>query len=223
MKNKLFDTDDYVLEYSLKSNQKELKIRSILLKHNIEKIVLPESIDKIPITGIKLRRLNKKNPLYTCGLLVLPPMLRSLDERAFECINSFNEVYIPKSVTAIPLYCFSESSFEKIIFEDESVVTKIETYAFAYSNIKKFHWPSGCNYISSYCFVYSMLEEITGIEHITSIGYEAFTFSKLKKFDWPAKCQCIPYHCFYGSALSALSGIENVTEIGEGAFAETKN
>lgn len=152
----------------------------------------------------------------------MPSTLKALDVRAFECINSFNEVYIPKSITAIPAGCFNESSFEKIIFEDETVVTEIAAYAFAYSNIKNFHWPSGCNYISSYCFVCSMLEEITGTEHITAIGYEAFIFSKLKKFDWPAKCRCIPYHCFYGSTLSALSGIENVIEIGEGAFAETK-
>lgn len=64
MKTKLFDTDDYVLEYSLKSNQEELKITGVLLKHNIEEIILPESIDKMPVTGIKLRKIMNKKMLY---------------------------------------------------------------------------------------------------------------------------------------------------------------
>jgi len=100
---KFFKTNDYMMECSYNPNakKKQLKIKDIVLMRNTGEIVLPENIDGMPVTGIKLRQKNKSKDSYTCEMLVLPSTLKVLDKKAFKYANSFDGLYIPKAMSPL--------------------------------------------------------------------------------------------------------------------------
>lgn len=232
IQTELYETEDYTIEYSCNSRTKtkQIKIKRISLKHNVEEIILPCTINNMLVTGIdigiKASQSYKASTFrYVCKKLVLPSTLKSLSKGAFREADFFDELYVPKSISVIPEECFAFSSLKKITFEDESVITGIMERAFIHSKIKEFHCPINCDYIGDSCFMHSKLEKITGMENVVVIDIGAFagTSNLTGVFNWPRKCTEIKDSTFDGSAISGISGIEEVVEIGRSAFAETSN
>ena len=220
---KTYITDDYaIIQYTLQKDADCCKIDKFLLTSNVNKVILPDTIDGVPITSIESSAF-ENNDSYRCEELILPSSINKLSPMAFRKAN-IGKVYIPRSISVIPKYCFLYSKVEKIEFEDISSITSIERDAFNSCCFKEFEWPNNCKRVPELCFTYcKYLTKITGMEDVKSIGESAFLGTNLNEFVWPHGCHAIPQECFaYCKNLEKITGIEDVKCIGGYAFRNTK-
>ena len=112
---------------------------------------------------------------------------------------------------------------KKLIIENG--IKKIAKCAFAGIGIEisTVCWPKTCKEIPSYCFSYSKIKNIVGVEEVEELGKGAFQDTWLNTFNWPSKCCCIPTSCFENCVrLERIDGMEQVEDIGDSAFELTK-
>ncbi|MDD3947634.1 MAG: leucine-rich repeat domain-containing protein [Clostridia bacterium] len=129
--------------------------------------------------------------------LIIPKSVTAINSNAFSAIECDIEFEEGSLLTTIQTYAFSNYLGENLILPNS--VTTIETYAFNYcSNLKSITLPSNINTISNnLCYYCVSLETINLPDAITSIKNYAF------------------YHC---ESMQSITIPSNVTSIGNGAF-----
>lgn len=102
--------------------------------------------------------------------------IESIGERAFLGAASLEQIVIPKTVASLGTYAFYNCrKLSDVTWEDDSQITTIPTYAFAYCPFTEITLPSGATGISNYAYAYcSNLTTINVSKTITSLASNAF-------------------------------------------------
>lgn len=132
----------------------------------------------------------------------LPETLEQIGQSAFMNMTNLQSLFIPASVTVIGSYAFYNAmNLETVIFENGSLVERIEAQTFAYAyKLRTIELPDGLTTIGNYAFQEAKLvTTLTIPSGVKTIGKDAFSHMDNLTSIW------IP---------------NTVTEIGERAFAE---
>lgn len=73
---KVYITDDCAIKYTLQKDADCCKIDKFLLTSNVDKVILPDTIDGVPITSIESNAFVNNNS-YRCEELILPSSIRA--------------------------------------------------------------------------------------------------------------------------------------------------
>jgi hypothetical protein len=128
--------------------------------------------------------------------IVIDDRINSISSIAFHSVYADTLVW-PKNCKTIEKSTFRNAHIKH--FEGMENVKTIKECAF-HSNdaMETFSWPKDCTEIPKECFENcKKLQQITGIENVTSVGAEAFAFSDLREVNWPINCDVIHSYCFY--------------------------
>lgn len=113
---------------------------------------------------------------------------------------------------------FVWGTFDCITIDDD--ISAIQQAAFQEAHVRKVVWPKSCEKIPPYCFDGSIIEEISNIKNIKSVGSYAFYGTGIQEFTWPVGCKEISHFCFGRSSLKKISNLSGVTHVCQGAFLE---
>ena len=182
-----------------------------------KKIILPDNIITIgdfAFYGSTFERIQIPNSVTTIG------------ESAFEETKNLTEVSIPKSVTSLGQYVFTNSSVEKVIFEEDSQLTDIPDFAFyECANLESVTLPKNLVTISMSAFDGTALVSVTLPNKLTSIGHASFANCQNLKtviFEENSIITLIGDGAFYNSTiLDDIVLPASITTIDEGAFQST--
>lgn len=179
-------------------------------------IELPESVTSI---GENIFRccMSLKTLTFSgdCKIEVIPAS-------AFENCCSLESIAIPESVTKLDGGCFTAAGLKNIAFADNSKVSFIGNFAFAYTPLASIAIPQSVTKIDIYAFTYcTQLAEVSfvGDSSLDTIGWSVFEGTiALSGIQIPDSVTTIDYRAFYNSGLHKVSIGKNVSLIGDGAF-----
>lgn len=138
------------------------------------------------------------------------------DENIISRCKWIKSVTIPKTCEKIGSSSFEESSLEKVIFEKNSNLKEIESYAFCCTNLKEIIIPENCKYIGAYAFsgddnednYYAISYDKIVFEkgsQLKTIGEWAFSYTNLKEIVIPKNCTNISSSAFDKATIGKLS------------------
>lgn len=165
-----------------------------------------KSIEKLIIPSKALAMDANKNPTRT--------IIKRIDLRVFSQKSNNDEFDFILDDIKCPI--------ENMIIEPG--IQALERYVFSESQVVRVHWPEDILSIPEGAFSScKLLEQISGIENVTSIASEAFAKTNFKTFNWPNNCPVIPGFCFYEcKKLSEFNIKRKDIEVGTLAFSYTK-
>ena len=233
------------LNYDIDS-KKEVSIKGISQIPDNGKIVIPATIDDMPVTSIAMFAFMEKTTLTS---VTIPASVVTIGNAAFyKCTNLSEVVFAEGSkLTNIPEHAFDQTALSSITLPEN--ITSIGAYAFNETALKKINIPAavttfGANTFS-YCknlsevvfaegskltnipdnaFYETALEKIKIPAAVTTLG--AYTFTDCKNlsevvFAEGSKLTNIPDWAFHGTALSSITLPDAITSIGNSAFGGT--
>ncbi len=182
-------------------------------KTNIKEVEFLNSIAKIPVKMFQYNNNLEK--------VVLPDRIKEIDDNAFYNCKKLKTINLPDSLTTLGYsvfgYSFDPDYNTKITIPES--VTSIDTYTFAWSNIKEVTILSDIKTLPSNTFYStSKLEKVTLPETITEIGDSAFEYSNLKIFNFSKNLKRIGSSAFEESNIENANLPDGVTEIDDSAF-----
>jgi len=180
------------------------------------------------------------------GVVVIPSSWTVIPFMKFYQCKDLKSVEIPRSVTEIAAYAFSESGLEVLFFEVNShmetisggafedthmtsveipkSVTEIAAYAFYQSGLEVllFEAESRLETIGSYAFANTHIQSVEIQQSVQRIGRRAYSFSSLLEliFEAKSRLETIGALAFDHTNLQTINIPTNVT-IGSDAFKRT--
>ncbi len=104
---------------------------SYLNSYEADVFYIPNSLKEVVLTDTLLVGRHAFDKANSVEHITLPDTLQIISDYAFYRAGGLKEITIPSSVTSIGLFAFASTpSLEKIVFEPNSSVTKIEAGAF---------------------------------------------------------------------------------------------
>ena len=142
----------------------------------------------------------------------------SIGRGAFSNCSSLTSVYIPKGVTSIDAYVFSNSALTSIDIPES--VTSIGTYAFKDCyGLTSIDIPESVTSIGTYAFYGCSFSSVHIPEGVTRIeDYAFWGCSSLTSINIPEGATSIGEYAFDSCSFSSVHIPEGVTSIGDGAF-----
>lgn len=102
-------------------------------------------------------------------------------DNPFEICKSLNYVVVPRGITKLPLYCFSESNIGGVSLP--ATIKQTDSYAFYKCDIPKIVLPDGVTTIGQYSFQNSGLKSLTLPASVTTVGaYSLISMIELEEF-----------------------------------------
>ena len=188
-----------------------------LYDYKLTAIIIPETIDELPVTVIQARAFNKEenirsvtlpNTIETIGEgafstcrkmtnINLPKGLQSIGKSAFILCQSLSKIDLPEGIDKIEYGVFCATKITKI---DLSNVTTIADNAFqGCTQLSTIILSDRLNTIGDHSFEGCGFAKISIPNGVTSIGKECFRdCSKLKAIELPETLIAIGKRCFYG-------------------------
>ena len=147
----------------------------------------------------------------------------SIGRGAFSNCTSLTSVYIPKGVTSIDAYVFSNSALTSIDIPES--VTSIGMYAFKdCSSLASINIPESITSIGEHAFYGCSFSSVHIPEGVTSIGDGVFYYcSSLTSINIPEGVTSIGEYVFDSCSFSSVHIPEGVTSIGDGAFSSCRS
>ena len=142
----------------------------------------------------------------------------SIGRGAFSNCSSLTSVYIPKGVTSIDAYVFSNSALTSVNIPEG--VTSIGTYAFKDCyGLTSINIPESVTIIEERAFYGCSFSSVHIPESVTIIGDGVFYYcSSLTSIYIPESVTSIGEHAFDSCSFTSINIPEGVTSIGDGAF-----
>lgn len=178
----------------------------------VKKVILHEGVMAIgegAFDGTALEEIN------------LPKSLVYLDYSVFANTSKLKEIAIPVNLLVIPNNLFYRSSIEKISFAPKAKLKRIESIAFAYSDLKEIAFPENVEKIGNGAFSHCQyLESIRLNKKITSIPDSCFEFChSLEEMDFGDTVLSIGQSAFKNCInLKRVHISENVVSIPDSSF-----
>ena len=147
----------------------------------------------------------------------------SIGRGAFSNCSSLTSVYIPKGVTSIDAYTFSNCSLTSVNIPEE--VTSIGTYAFKDCyGLTSINIPESVTIIGECAFYGCSFSSVHIPESVTIIGDGVFYYcSSLTSVYIPESVTSIGEYVFDSCSFSSINIPEGVTSIGDGAFYDCRS
>ena len=231
------------LNYDIDS-KKEVSIEGISQIPDNGKIVIPDTIDNMPVTSIAMYAFFGKTNLSS---VTIPACVVTIGYAAFYNCTNLSEVVFAKGskLTNIPDDAFYGTALSSINLPD--AITSIGDNAFYGTTLESINIPSSVISIGNDAFNSTLKEVIFAKDSkLETIGDEAFAFASMKQIIIPAslkklgnsafykctnlsevvfaegsKLTNIPDAAFQGTALSSINLPDAITSIGDHAFAGT--
>lgn len=230
-------------EYALSVNNKA----NIIAYYGSDKDIVLNKIDDYEVASIGSNVFKDNTVLNS---IKLPETLTGIYQSAFIGTTALKNITIPAAVQIIDGEAFKGSGISEIIFEKDSKLEVVGSYAFAdTANLKKVKIPDGINKIRDYTFYKSGVEEVAfGSEsRLNEIGRYAFGKSRISNINIPVGVKKLDYYAFtetselqkletkgvsdlwimgsafYESGIKEVFLSEGVTYLGEFCFTGCKN
>ena len=228
------------LNYDIDS-KKEVSIEGISQIPDNGKIVIPDTIDNMPVTSIAMYAFFGKTNLSS---VTIPACVVTIGYAAFYNCTNLSEVVFAKGskLTNIPDDAFYGTALSSINLPD--AITSIGDNAFYGTTLESINIPSSVISIGNDAFNSTLKEVIFAKDSkLETIGDEAFAFASMKQIIIPAslkklgnsafykctnlsevvfaegsKLTNIPDYAFYRTALSSINLPDAITSIGNNAF-----
>lgn len=227
------------LNYDIDS-KKEVSIKGISQIPDNGKIVIPATIDDMPVTSIAMFAFMEKTTLTS---VTIPACVATIGNAAFyKCTNlsevvfaegskltnipedafyktALSSINLPDDITSIGDYAFYETALEKI--KIPAAVTTLGTYAFSdCKNLSEVVFTEGSKLanIPDYTFYGTALRSINLPDAITSIGDYAFKNTHISSINLPNGVITIGSSAFVGTTLESINIPSSVISIGNDAF-----
>ena len=143
-------------------------------------VVIPESIDGLPVTRIYRYAFTNANP--PIERIVIPEGVTTLDMYAFARCESLREISIPSTITDIPERAFHmTTSLTSIIFPNGDNIKSIGMYAFYKSACGNAPIGDKLETIKSAAFLGCKMDEVVIPSGVTNISGSAFSECSLKR------------------------------------------
>ena len=184
------------LNYEIDS-KKEVSIKGISQIPDNGKIVIPATINDMPVTSIAMYAFMDKTNLSS---VTIPACVVTIGNSAFyECTN-----------------------LSEVVFAEGSKLTNIPDAAFQGTALSSINLPDAITSIGNYAFAGTTLESINIPACVISIGNFAFNLNTLKEviFAKDSKLETIGNYAFAGTALESINIPSSVISIGNSAFVQ---
>lgn len=168
-------------------------------------IVIPDTIDDVPIVGIGARAFENCKNLDT---VVMPESVLRIGNYAFSGCTGLSGMYIPQSVKFLGNGVFYECTGIKEIAIPEGVEFLYENLFARCTNLNSISLPQSLTSISKHAFDFcTSLSEIVVPESVTSIGDFAFSgCSNLTAFNFPSNIESVGIGIFsYCGQLASIT------------------
>ena len=142
---------------------------------------------------------------YDSGItsITLPETLVNIQRYAF-AYSSLEQIFVPANVTFIGGYAFYNTPVESVTFGENSVLSTIEQYAFAYtSSLGQIALPQSLDELGSYAFFNSAISSVS--------------------FGQNSSLSTIPAHAFGATDLVTVTLPDSVTYIDDNAFRDCRS
>ena len=197
----------------------------IITKSAPDHVVIPSSIDGLPVTSIGnsafyskgLKSVTIPDTIITIGnsafehneltSVIIPDNITSIGDSAF-AINRLTSVIIPNNITSIGYQAFCINRLTSLSIP--SSVTSIGSGAFSYNQLTSLIIPSSVTTIGNGAFSNNYLSSLTLSDGLISIGDSAFVYNQLTSVAIPASVTSIYGHSFSGNQLTSVT-IESKT------------
>lgn len=184
---------------------------------NFISVVIPDSYEEIGEGAF----VHYNTYLSTLSELSLSKNLRIIGEAAFG-LQKLKNLVLPKAVTSIGAYAFSENSLVNV---DLANVETIGERAFNYNVLETIHIPASVQTLGEAAFSFNMLKTITYAEQsrITELPKEVFAHNQLTELNLPAQNINIGEAAFADNNFNDLTIPSNVKDIGFEAFRDNSD
>lgn len=210
------------LNYDIDS-KKEVSIKGISQIPDNGKIVIPATIDDMPVTSIAMFAFMEKTTLTS---VTIPASVVTIGNAAFyKCTNLSEVVFAEGSkLSNIPEHAFDQTALSSITLPEN--ITSIGDYAFNETALKKINIPAAVTTLGAYIFTdCKNLSEVVFAEgsKLTNIPDWAFYKTALSSINLPDAITSIGDNAFYETALEKINIPAAVTTFGESTFCGCKN
>lgn len=225
------------LVYKLNADGASYAITSIYNNHG-EHIVIPETIDDLPVTTIGYAAFRNSN----IASVVIPDSVTTIENYAFYRTSHLKEVTFGSGVTVVGDFAFQECGVSKLVLPTTMTTLGMDIFRDCKS-LTELVIPYGVTTLGQ-----SMFSGCTALESVevpaSVVNAERYIFSgciALKEAVWNAAIDTLPQSLFYdctslsgvkighpitaigshalkGTAITTLQGLENVVTVGYGAF-----
>jgi hypothetical protein len=190
-------------------------------KANAAQVVIPATIENMPVTEIGERAFSKKTALTT---ITIPDTVTIIAYQAFWDCRLLSAVNLPEGLKKIDKYVFNTCTSLKTITIPEGVTVIADGIFYNCTALTTVKLPAGLKEIGISVFGdCKALTDITIPEGVTTIGQSCFSGSGLTSITLPASVTTISDWTFSVTNLKTIVIPEGVTEIAQGAFYGCKN
>ena len=204
------------LYYTIMQNngKKEIKITGYNPKTKKTKLVIPATINNLPVTEI--------------GHFAFTPYTTALGLEEIDYSKKrIHQFSLPNSIRKIGTAAFENTEFNKNLeVKLPTNLVEIGAYAFAnnmMSNAKKpFIIPSKVKIIGQSAFMNNQLRGVTLPNSVTTLGEHAFSSNSMNKVVIGSGVTAIPTGAFLGNRITSLTVPKTLKSIGEAAFMQNK-
>ncbi|MDR1353822.1 MAG: leucine-rich repeat domain-containing protein [Treponema sp.] len=175
-------------------------------KGNAAEIVIPRTIDGLPVTAIGEFAFDSR------GLtkLVLPEGLESIGFFAFPG-NELKTLIIPNTVTTIDGGAFANNQLESVVLSDNLI--KISSIAFEGNKLRNIILPESLEIIGQLTFASNQLSEIIVPDNVIDIQSGAFADNELRNIVLPKRLKHLYTNIYDENYLTSIIIPDNIVAV----------
>jgi hypothetical protein len=175
-------------------------------KGDATEIVIPQTIDGLPVTAIGEDAFNRR------GLtkLTLPEGLESIGFFAFPG-NELKTLIIPNTVTTIDGGAFANNQLESVVLSDNLI--KISSIAFEFNKLSSVVLPESLEIIGQLTFASNQLSEIVIPDNVIDIQSGAFMDNELRNIVLPKRLKELYTNIYIDNYLTSIVIPDNIVAV----------